>query len=836
MVGFKKLLGYKVILLITINSIIGSGMFFLPAIATRYAGPASILSWVLLSVVAIYTAMLLAEMVSMYPRAGGVYEFCKQAYGSFWSFIVGWVAWLVGNITTALLIVGGIQYLIPSDTPGFVFLKIAISLFWVFMFNWMAYRGMKTSAFMLVTFAFITVSIILSLIVPGLFFAQPGNLTPFFIHEGFTNVWMIFLTLFFISEAFFGLESVLFLAEEVKRPEKVLPKALIHGTLIVAVLTVLLVTISLSVVDHANFAISDAPFALVASVMYGGGFETFAIIGTYLIIIGAAAGWVVAGPRLIVALTRDKMFPPRFGAIHSIYNSPYNAIRFQVVVTTLLVLIGSLGQGYHTLLSMLVPLVLVMMSAVIFALIVLRLRKPYVARPYKAPGALVGAGLVIFLNAWLIVVWLMTEPNALSVLNLCLSSILLGIPLFFFLQIQYNPSSVGALNDMLAYLTLLFEKALLNRNVRQEIIKHVGDVKGKTVFEFGCSVGTLTVDLAEEVGPYGHVYATDLSVKSIDITKSRMVKNGYMHVEAYHDHRHSERIHPDIPSVDVVTSVNVLSTIQKVDQVLSDMNARLEVGKPICFVEYDKFFHVIRNINWLGNDSMIKHMFRRNGFLVNVTRKRGLFWEVVFIYGKKSMNSSYKPQDERIDLEELYQDIKSFQGLYDLVKDYVLDLKEKILVNGIGFIFSSDNELDNNTFSVNMNYFEKLFTILFDVGLHYCPEGGDIIFIVRKEGDQLALRLLAQMETHVIVILSNQTEDEGYEHRERKRDISYLKRLVQLGYKGEMEISQIQEDHIPSNYHQYKQFIVGEYEEQVIGKGAPFLKIDIRIPLDRLRL
>ncbi|MFO7711430.1 MAG: amino acid permease, partial [Candidatus Woesearchaeota archaeon] len=549
---------------------------------------------------------------------------------------------------------------------------------------------------------------------------------------------------------------------------------------------------------------------------------------------GAAALWVVTGPRLIVALTRDRMFPPKFGAMHPVYNSPSKAIVFQLIVTSALVLLALVG-GYDTLMAMIVPLVLIMITATVGALFVLRVRKPHVKRPYKAPFGKNGAAAVVLFNMGLVIVWLITEADAFSILNLCFSFLLISVPIYFFLQAQYNPTSIGKVNDMLAYLTLYFERFLLTKGIRREIVKHVGDLQGKTIFEFGCSVGTLTASLAEEVGPYGRIYATDFSSKSVGITKSRMMRNGYMHVETLHDHKHSERIHPDVPAVDVITSINVLSTVEKIDQVLSDMNARLESGKPICFVEYDKFFHVINNINWLGSDAMIKHIFRRNGFLVNVTRKRGYLWETVFIYGKKVMSINYKPQDETIDLEEVYQDLKTFEGLYDLVKDYVIDFKDKILANTVGFIFSSDKELDKKTFSVNMKYFEKIFTILFDVGFHYCPEEGDIIFIVEKQGDDLVLRMLSQMEPHVIVIFADQVEEEGYEHRERKRDISYLRRLVQLGYKGEMSVTQIEEDHIPSNYHQYRQLIVGEYEETVIEKGAPFLKIEIKIPMDRIQ-
>ena len=105
MPDLEKVLSYKAILLITINSIVGTGIFFLPAVGARIAGPASILSWVVLSFVGIYIAMCFGELTSMYPEAGGVYEFCKQAYGKFLSFIIGWATLIAANITISMLVV-----------------------------------------------------------------------------------------------------------------------------------------------------------------------------------------------------------------------------------------------------------------------------------------------------------------------------------------------------------------------------------------------------------------------------------------------------------------------------------------------------------------------------------------------------------------------------------------------------------------------------------------------------------------------------------------------------------------------------------------------------------
>ena len=75
------------------------------------------LSWVILSFIAIYMGMCFAELSSMFPKAGGIYEYCKQAYGRFPSFVIGWMTLIAGNITIAMLVVGAITYLLPVDVP-----------------------------------------------------------------------------------------------------------------------------------------------------------------------------------------------------------------------------------------------------------------------------------------------------------------------------------------------------------------------------------------------------------------------------------------------------------------------------------------------------------------------------------------------------------------------------------------------------------------------------------------------------------------------------------------------------------------------------------------------
>ncbi|MBL7056435.1 amino acid permease, partial [Candidatus Woesearchaeota archaeon] len=139
MTELKRTLGFGTVLFLSIASIMGTGMFFGASVGSAISGPASILAWIIMSAVAIYISTFFGELVAMFPSAGGVYEYSKQAYNRFSSFIIGWLAWIVGNLTGTLLIVAAIDYLIP-DPSRFV-LKLVISISLIVLLNLITFFG-----------------------------------------------------------------------------------------------------------------------------------------------------------------------------------------------------------------------------------------------------------------------------------------------------------------------------------------------------------------------------------------------------------------------------------------------------------------------------------------------------------------------------------------------------------------------------------------------------------------------------------------------------------------------------------------------------------------------
>ena len=626
MAELKRVLGFKTILALSISSIMGTGMFFGAAVGARNAGNASILSWVILSFVAIYISMFFAELVSLFPKAGGVYEFSKQAYGRFTSFMMGWLAWMVGNLTTAVLIVAAIDYIMPN--PAQATLKMMVSIVLIVVLNMIAFFGVEESGFVVTILTALAIGLILSVIFPGIFIMDAGNLSPFFTMGSLS----ILTAIFFIAESFFGWESATYLSEETKEPEKIIPKALILGTVIVGIIATLLSAVSLGIVPWEILIAMPAPLSLVFERIYGA-FGNILNYGVFVALIGSAAGGIMTMPRLILALARDKLFISQLSEIHPVYKTPYKAILFQTVIS--LLIFGMAFGNYTRLLTLLLPLGFIMYILVVLTIPILRRKYPYAKRTFRVPFANIGSFLLSLFLSSLIGIWIVGQENALSILLFGASFILIGIPIYLMLEIYYNPDFIISVNDAFAFFTLLTERFILPKGVRNEILTLMGDIRSKTVLEFGCSVGTLTLHLAEKVKPGGRVFATDLSEKDLLITRNRMIKKGHYHVIIIHDEHQVNRIHPDIPNVDAIVSIGMMGYLQDVKKVLREMWEIMPYGGKIVFVDYADFFKVIPNVEWLSKDEVIEKIFRDAGFSVYVKRQKGLFWNYVYVYGIK---------------------------------------------------------------------------------------------------------------------------------------------------------------------------------------------------------
>lgn len=630
----KKGFGYWTILALSIGALLGTTLFFGAPIGAKYSGNLLIVAWIILSIVALYVASVFGELTAMFPKAGGAYEFSKQAYGKFASFMIAWTAWLFGSMSTVIIIIAAVNSL---DIGLSQFSSFLLSVAIIVVLNIVAYLGAEASSFLLLALAVIMVGIPVAIIVKGFSVVNPSNFTPFLTHR-FSSV---FVTLFFMAEAYFGWEAATYLAEETKNAKKVIPKAIMQATAIIGVLGLLMLIVTLGIIPWQQLAGVRAPVNEIAATIYGKIGSLVVVAGVFLALIGTAAATVLSMPRLLLALARDSLFLGQFKKIHSRFKTPSNAILFQTVALVLLLLLGF--ANYVVLLELLMPLGAVLYISMMLAVVILRRKLPAHERPFRAPFVKAGALLTVLFFIATLAAWLLTVPGAGVFFDTSISLILIGVPLYLMVELYYDPKMITQANDVVAYATFFLQKITgSGSSTRRKVLNFLGDIKGKTILEYGCGVGSLTLKLLQAVGPSGTVYATHFAKNNVKITRKRVeIKKWeterwvYGNAKIIHDPEQMRRVHPDVGYADAIVSIGILGYVQDIKKVLKEMYAIMPVGGKICFVEHSDFFHLLPNVEWLSSDRYIEHLFSEAGFSVNVRRETGFFWNTIYVYGIK---------------------------------------------------------------------------------------------------------------------------------------------------------------------------------------------------------
>ncbi len=630
---FRRGFGYWSVLSLAIGSIAGTTLLFGAGITAKYSGNMILLAWVLISAMAIYIAACFGELASTFPKAGGSYEFAKQAYGRFVSFLVGWTAWLIGNLATVVMVVGATSFLFPNATG---FNQFLMSTGIIIALNTIAYFGVKASSLLLIGAAILLIGAPLAFIIKGLPIMHIENFTPFFTHP----LPSLLVSSFFLVESYFGWEAATYLAEETRNPSKTIPKAMLHATLIIALLGFFLIATLIGILGWKGLAASPTSFIESVQLLFSEKLRLAVSIGVYLALIGSAASGIIALPRLVLALARDRLFPGQFKAIHPKFNTPYKAVLFQTVALVMLLILGF--ANYETLLSIFVPIGVIMYVTLLIAVPILRAKFPDAPRAFKVPFLKAGVTIVITILIAAVIAWAFTVPDSLRLLELSFYLVGIGLPLYLLVELYYDPKMITQANDILAYLALFTEKLLFTTGMKNEIFSFLGNLQGKTILDFGCGIGTLSVELVKKAGLRGRVIAMHFSKNNLKITGKRLadVKSWtplpIAHVTLLHDPDMFKRVHPEVTYVDAIVSAGMLSNIQEMKTVLKEMWAILPVGGKICFTDYIDLFHLLPNVEWLSSEAAIDKLFTSAGFSVRVVKIKRFLWNRIFIYGVKT--------------------------------------------------------------------------------------------------------------------------------------------------------------------------------------------------------
>lgn len=334
----KREMGLWMATALVVGNMIGSGIFLLPASLADAAGPISILGWVFTGVGAMLLAYVFAGLGRALPRTGGPYAYAKRAFGDFVGFQTAWGYWIAawaGNAAIAVAFVGYLAVFWPEvATHNLLGALVGIALIWFLTgINIMGARTSGQVQVLTTVLKFVPLALI-GLI--GLFFIKGGNYTPFAPEgEGAAISSAATLTLW----AFIGLESATVPAEEVRDPERTIPRATMIGTGITTLLYIVATVAIMGIIPTNELAASTSPFADAAGQMFGGGWDKVIALVALVSTFGALNGWILLQGRVPLAAAEDGMFPPQFAKVHGERRTPvFGLVVSSVLITALMLM------------------------------------------------------------------------------------------------------------------------------------------------------------------------------------------------------------------------------------------------------------------------------------------------------------------------------------------------------------------------------------------------------------------------------------------------------------------------------------------------------------------
>ncbi len=641
-------LSRNIIIFILINAILGSSLFYLPSLGMISAGPASLIAWAVIFVIAYLVMLYYAELITLFPSSGGTYNFVKQSYGRFIAFMAGWLIWLAGNLGMALNVVAAAEYSFPSTAQTTFIIRGVFVLAFIFIFNYIALRGIDAGAKILVGFGVASLTFVALIVIPtfidipALFqgtFSVPFNvqqMQPFYINAGLLPILgQLGLALFLITEAFFGFDILAYMGGDIK-DKKSIPKAMKIALGFSAVIMLLFVLSSMGIIHFEDYITTSRPYVDHVLITLGAWAKPLAILFMNLAILGTAAGWPIVGSRLIQALSADGLFIKKYAELHPKTKMPTRAIWWQTIITVLFAAVIFWGymanwkNPYKIVYLIYVLSSLIVLSLVLFAVPRLR-KKVKTKRIFKAPLANIGPPLIVVFFGVLIWNWIAQEgTSAIGTIRLTSTFIVIGIPLYFLIEMYYNSKSIRGASNTFAWASVLTERIFFPRGVDKRVLSLLGSIQSKKVLEFGCYLGALTKKLGKAVSSRGKVHSVCFTKSNTKIATRRTRKHKQVTVK-HHPHFHDVKI--KVQKADVLVSTGALATMKNHDKVLSKLSKLVKKGGKVVFVDFEKYFFVLSNIPWFKTDKHLKKMFDKAGFKVNIHRRRGLFAQHIFVHG-----------------------------------------------------------------------------------------------------------------------------------------------------------------------------------------------------------
>jgi len=323
---------------ISINDVIGSGIYLLPAAAAALLGPFSLWAILLAGLAVAVLVLCHAQAASYFDQPGGAYLYTREAFGDFIGFEVGWMTWLTRIASVAALSNGlalAMAEFWPSANSGWA--RVAVISMALALLAWANVVGVKSGARVAVALTIAKLVPLAFFVLVGVFYidwsllAMPDDQP--ILSGSFTEAALLLLF------AYAGFENTPAAAGEYRNPKRDVPFAMLTMITIITLTYVAVQAVALGTLPA--LASAESPLARAAGEFAGPAAVLVLSVGAFVSIFGNLGNTTLIGPRYAFALADDGYGPRWLAAVHPRFHTPANAIIAQTAIALVLALSGS---------------------------------------------------------------------------------------------------------------------------------------------------------------------------------------------------------------------------------------------------------------------------------------------------------------------------------------------------------------------------------------------------------------------------------------------------------------------------------------------------------------
>ncbi len=329
-----RVLDLKDAVAVGLGAIIGAGIFVVTGVAAGISGPAFLISLIIAGIIAAFNGLSSAQLAAIYPQSGGTYEYGYQLLNPTFGFAAGWM-FLISKLAAAGVVAisfGSYFYsLVPFTSP--VIYAIAA----IVLLTLANILGIKKAGLLNIVIVSCTLFALLYLIFSGMPEIKSSNFKPF-APFGLSGIAEASAILFF---AFTGYARITTLAEEVKSPEKTIPKAIIITIATAIILYTIVAIVAIGVIGTAEMAESTAPLQRVAAVLSTPLIGPVLNAGAATAMLGVLLSQILGISRMMLAMARRNDLPPALQNIYPRFSVPHVAILLTGLIILSITIFGT---------------------------------------------------------------------------------------------------------------------------------------------------------------------------------------------------------------------------------------------------------------------------------------------------------------------------------------------------------------------------------------------------------------------------------------------------------------------------------------------------------------